>query len=101
MNVHSGLKPYQCNEHNMKFHIKKTLGNHIYQHSYKAATIPCVECTLPAQYTDRVDLKDGLLNNRVCTVKFPVVESYFLCNTTQTEQAINQNGPGGLLINIL
>ena len=26
--------------------------------------------SLPAQYTDRVDLKDGLLKKRVCTVKF-------------------------------
>ena len=34
--------------------------------------------TLPAQYTDTVDLKDWLLHNRVCTVKFPVVESFFL-----------------------
>ena len=51
-----------------------------------------------AQYTDRVDLKYGLLNNMVCTVKFPVVESYFFCNTTHTEQAMNQNGPGGLVI---
>ena len=56
---------------------------------------------LPAQYTERVDLKDGLLINRVCTVKFPVVESYCLCNTTHTDQAINQNGPGGLVIQIL
>ena len=45
----------------------------------------CVECTLPAKYGDSVDLKDGLLNNKVCRVKFPVVESYFLCNTTHTE----------------
>ena len=52
------------------------------------------------QYTDRVDLKDGLLNNRICTVKFPVVESYFFCNTALTDQAINQNGPGGLVIQI-
>ena len=41
--------------------------------------------TLPAQYGDSFDLKDGLLNNRVCTVKFPVVESYFFCNTKHTE----------------
>ena len=33
--------------------------------------------TLPAQYADSVDLKGGLLNNRVCTVKFKVEESYF------------------------
>ena len=26
--------------------------------------------TLPAKYADNVDLKDGLLNNRDCTVKF-------------------------------
>ena len=57
--------------------------------------------SLPAQYTDRVDFKDGLLNNKVCTVKFPVVESYFLCNTTHTDQAINPNEPGGLVIKIL
>ena len=56
---------------------------------------------LMAQYTDRVDLKHGLLNKRVCTVKFPVVESYFFCNTTHTNQAVNQNGPGGLVIHIL
>ena len=43
----------------------------------------------PAQTVDNVDLKDGLLSNKVCTVKFPVVESYFLCKTTHTDQAIN------------
>ena len=40
--------------------------------------------TLPAIFADSVDLKDGLLNNWVCTVKFLVVESYFLCKTTHT-----------------
>ena len=38
---------------------------------------------LLAKFADIVDLKDGLMNNRVCTVKFLVVESYFSCNTTQ------------------
>ena len=33
--------------------------------------------SLPAKFADSVDLKDGLLNYRVCTVKFLVVESYF------------------------
>ena len=28
--------------------------------------------TLPAQTEDMDDLRDGLLSNRVCTVKFPV-----------------------------
>ena len=56
---------------------------------------------LSAQYTDRVDLNDGLLNQRVGTVKFPVAESFFLCNTTNTNQAIDQNGPGGLVIQML
>ena len=32
---------------------------------------------LPAQYADSVDENGGLLNNRVCTVKFLVVKSYF------------------------
>ena len=32
---------------------------------------------LLAQTADNVDLKDGLLSNRVCTLKFPVVEDYF------------------------
>ena len=41
--------------------------------------------SLLAQYGDSADLKDGLLHNRVCTVKFPVVDSHFLCNTTHTE----------------
>ena len=45
--------------------------------------------TLPAQYADSVDLKDGLMNYMVCTVKFPVVQSYFVCNTTPTEQKLN------------
>ena len=40
--------------------------------------------TLLAKFADSVDLKDGLLNKRVCTVKFPVVESYFFCNTKHT-----------------
>ena len=34
------------------------------------------DSTLPAQYADSVDVKDGLLNNRVCTVKFPAIEAY-------------------------
>ena len=45
----------------------------------------CYFLTLPSQFADSVDLKDGLLNNRVCTVKFPVVESSFSCNTIHTE----------------
>ena len=56
---------------------------------------------LPARYTDKDALKDGLLNNRVFTVKFLEVQSYFLCNTTHTDKAINQKGPGGLVIQIL
>ena len=40
--------------------------------------------SLLAKFADSVDLKDGLLNNRVCTVKFLVVESYFSYNTTHT-----------------
>ena len=31
---------------------------------------------LTAKFADSVDLKDGLPNNRACTVKFPVEESY-------------------------
>ena len=58
-------------------------------HAFLVAALPKVEIktdsTLPAQYGDIVDLKDGLLNNRVCTVKVPVVKSYLLCNTTHTE----------------
>ena len=45
---------------------------------------PYRSCSLPAKFADSVVLKDGLLNNRVCTVKFLVVESYFSCNTTHT-----------------
>ena len=37
-----------------------------------------------AKFADIVDFKDGLLNNRVFTVKFLVVEPYFSCNTTHT-----------------
>ena len=36
-----------------------------------------VHWALLAQYADSVDLKGGLLNNRVGTVKFHVVESGF------------------------
>ena len=43
--------------------------------------------SLPAQYTERVEFKDGLLDKMVCTVKFPVLESFFFCNTTHTNQA--------------
>ena len=39
----------------------------------------------PDQTVDNVDLKDGILSNRVCTVKFPVVEDYFSCNKTHNE----------------
>ena len=52
---------------------------------YKPARAATHCRTLPAKLADSVDLKDGLLNNRVCTVKFPVVESFFLCNTTHTK----------------
>ena len=41
--------------------------------------------TLQDQYAESVDIKGGLLNQRVCTVKFPVVEPYFTCNTAHTE----------------
>ena len=41
--------------------------------------------SLPVKYADSVDLKDGLLNNRVCTVKFPAKDSYFSSNTAHTE----------------
>ena len=37
------------------------------------------------QTEDNVDLKIGILINRVCMLKFPVVEAYFSCNTTHTE----------------
>ena len=40
--------------------------------------------SLPAKFADSVDLKGGLLNNMICTVKFLVVELYFSCNTTHT-----------------
>ena len=45
MNLHSGLKPYQCEQHSLRFHTKKALSDHVYQHniSYKAS-IPCNEC---------------------------------------------------------
>ena len=39
---------------------------------------------LPAKFVESVDLQDGLLNDRVCTVKFLLVESYFSFNTTHT-----------------
>ena len=38
--------------------------------------------SLPAKFEDSVDSKDGLLNNRVCTVKF--LEVNFSCNTIHT-----------------
>ena len=41
--------------------------------------------SLPAQYADSVDLKDGLLNSRVCTVKFPATEAYLSSNKTHTK----------------
>ena len=49
------------------------------------STIVEIYSALPAQTVDNVDLKDGLLSNRVCIVKFPVVEDYFSCNKTHTE----------------
>ena len=66
----------------------------------EVALITSTAFALPAQYADSVHLKGGLLNNRVFAVKFPVVESYLLCNTTHTDRAINQNGPGGLVFQI-
>ena len=42
-------------------------------------------CTLPAQNEDIVDLKDGLLSNRVLTVKFPVGAFNISSNTKNTE----------------
>ena len=54
--------------------------------------------TLPTKFVDSVDLKDGHPSNRVCTVKFPIIESYFLCNTTHTEleflKALCKDAPG-------
>ena len=44
-----------------------------------------VRYTLPAKYADSVDLNDGLLNNRVCTVKFPAIESCYSIKTTHTD----------------
>ena len=41
--------------------------------------------TLLAKYADSVDLRDGLLNNKVCTVKFPAIESCFSIKITHTE----------------
>ena len=41
--------------------------------------------TLPAQTVDIVDLKDELLIPRVCTLKFPAVESHFPYNIPNTE----------------
>ena len=41
-------------------------------------TLKIKQFTLPAQYAGSVDLKGGLMNIRVCTVKFLVVESYLL-----------------------
>ena len=41
--------------------------------------------TLPAQTEDIVDLKRGLLSNRVCTVKFPVGEFNISSNTKHIE----------------
>ena len=64
---------------------------------YFFTSLPPPSLSMPAHYTDRVDLKDGLLNHRVCTVKFQGIDSYFLCNIRHTDQAINQNGPGGLV----
>ena len=40
---------------------------------------------LPAQYADSVDFKDGILNYRVCTMKFPAMKSYFSRDTTHIE----------------
>ena len=41
--------------------------------------------SLPAQYTDGVDFKGGIMNYKVCTVKFQAVKSYFSRDTTNTE----------------
>ena len=49
-----------------------------------------IDCTLPAKYSDSVDLKDGLLNSRVCAVKFPAIESGFSSNTTHTEVSLTR-----------
>ena len=57
---------------------------------------------LPAKYADSVDLKDGLLINKVCTVEFLVVESYISCNTTHTKcKDAPGHQAGGLVIYIL
>ena len=39
----------------------------------------------PAKFKDCVDSKDGLLNNKVCTVKFSIGDFYFSLNTAHTE----------------
>ena len=52
---------------------------------HQEGSAPAACPALPAKYANSVDLKDGLLNNRVCTVKIPAKESYFSRNTTHTE----------------
>ena len=47
--MHSGLKPYQCNEHSTHLYSKKRLRDHIYRihevnHRDKVASHPCAEC---------------------------------------------------------
>ena len=49
LNVHSGFKPYQCNEHSIEFHTKKRLRDHMYRrhelsHKRKNKSNPCNEC---------------------------------------------------------
>ena len=38
-----------------------------------------------AQTVDNVDFKEGLLSNRVCTVKFPVIGYYFSFSKTHND----------------
>ena len=57
----------------------------IWQLEVPALQWSALSLALPAKYADRVDLKDGLLNNRVCTVKILAKESYFSRNTTHTK----------------
>ena len=56
-------------------------------HSSVFMQSPCqvVSGTLAAKCADSADLKDGHLNNRVCTVRFPAIKAYFSSKTTHTE----------------
>ena len=70
-----------CHMSHVMCHVSRDMQYSVGQSNYAEWDPSKVKClslsTLPAPTVDNVDLKYGLISNRVCTGKFPVVEDFF------------------------